>query len=130
MAGLVHSLLALAIIVIGIGVMIGRISLSEALKKILFATVGLLLASALVVNAGNAWASLSDIERGTVTAAILLAVPVGFGTAILRSDFGRKVLASVLGDWIYDRYQEGEGCCGSYVLLLLLLLVLTALLFG
>ena len=104
MAGLVHAVFTGAIILIGFGVMIGRISLSEALQKILLAVVGLFVASALVANAGRTWASLSAIERGVAAAALLLAVPLALGTAILRSDFGRKVLASILGDWIYDRY--------------------------
>ena len=130
MAGLVHALLTLAIILIGIGVMIGRISLSEALRKIVLAVVGLFVASALVANAGRVWASLSAIERGAAAATLLLAVPLTLGTAILRSDFGRKVLASILGDWIYDRAQEGQGCCGVQVVLLLLLAGMLALILG
>jgi hypothetical protein len=127
MTGLIHALLTLAIILIGIGVMIGRITMAEALRKILLAVVGLFVASALVVNAGRAWASLSAIERGAAAATLLLAVPLALGTAILRSDFGRKVLASILGDWIYDRYQKGEGCCGIQMVLLILLVVMLAL---
>jgi hypothetical protein len=130
MTGLAHALLALAIILVGLGVMIGRISLSEALQKILLAVVGLFVASALVANAGRAWASLSAIERGVAAAALLLAVPLALGTAILRSDFGRKVLASILGDWIYDRYQKGEGCCGMQMILLILLAAMLALILG
>ena len=127
MAGLVHAVFTGAIILIGFGVMIGRISLSEALQKILLAVVGLFVASALVANAGRTWASLSAIERGVAAAALLLAVPLALGTAILRSDFGRKVLASILGDWIYDRYQEGGGCCGVQMFFLLLLVAMLAL---
>ena len=130
MTGLIHALLTLAIILVGIGVMIGRISLSEALKKILLAVVGLFIASAVVANAGRAWASLSAIERGAAAATLLLAVPLALGTAILRSDFGRKVLASILGDWIYDRYQEGGGCCGVQMFFLLLLVAMLALILG
>lgn len=129
MSGLVHALLALAIVLTGCAVMLGRISLSEALARIVGAAVVLFAASALVASAGEAWASLSAGARLAVVAAILLATPIALIPVILRSDFGRKVLASMLGDWIYDRLQE-DGCCGGYVLLLFLLLVLTALLFG
>lgn len=130
MAGLVHAVFTVAIILIGFGVMIGRISLSEALTKILLAAVGLFIASALVVNVGKAWASLSPTARGTAAAALLLAVPLALGMTILRSDFGRKVLASILGDWIYDRYQEGGGCCGVQMFFLLLLVAMLALILG
>ena len=130
MTGLIHALLTLSIILIGIGVMIGRITMAEALRKILLAVVGLFVASALVVNAGRAWASLSAIEQGAAAAAVLFAVPLTLGTAILRSDFGRKVLASILGDWIYDRFQEGDGCCGVRMVLMILLVAILALILG
>jgi hypothetical protein len=130
MTGLIHALLTLAIILIGIGVMIGRITMAEALRKILLAVVGLFVASALVVNAGRAWASLSAIEQGAAAAAVLFAVPLTLGTVILRSDFGKKVLASILGDWIYDRFQEGDGCCGVQMVLMILLVAMLALILG
>jgi len=129
MSGLVHALLGMAIVLIGFAVTLGKISLSEALSKIIGAVVVLFAASVLVAGAGEAWASLSTGARLAVAAIILLTVPVASVLVIVRSDFGRKVLASILGDWIYDRLQE-DGCCGLHVFFLLLLLVLTALLFG
>jgi hypothetical protein len=130
MSGLAHALLALVIIVIGCAVMIGKISLSEALAKIIGAAGVLLISAALLANAGEAWASLSAGARLAVVAAILLAAPLASALVILRSDFGKKVLASILGDWIYDRVQEGPGCCGVQVVLLLLLVVMLALILG
>jgi len=130
MSGLLHALLALAIIVIGCAVMIGKISLSEALAKIIGAAGVLLVSAALLANAGEAWASLSAGARLAVVAAILLAAPLASALVILRSDFGKKVLASILGDWIYDRVREEPGCCGVQVVLLLLLVAMLALILG
>jgi len=130
MSGLAHALLALAIIVVGCAVMIGKISLSEALAKIIGAAAVLFVSAALLANAREAWASLSAGARLAVVATLLLAVPTVSALVILRSDFGKKVLASILGDWIYDRVQEGQGCCGVQVVFLLLLVATLALILG
>lgn len=130
MSGLIHALLALAIVLIGCAVTLGKISFSEALTKIIGAALLLFAASALVAGAGEAWASLSTGARLAVGTTILLAAPVASAVLVLRTDFGRKVLASILGDWIYDRFREGEGCCGVQIVVLLLLVAMLALILG
>lgn len=128
MSGLLHALLTLAIILIGIGVMIGRISLSGALTEIVCLVVLLYAASAFAAHMGNVWASSSAATRVAAVTVILLVTPIFLLMSALRSDFGQKVLASVIGDWIYDHLRV-EGC-GPTVLLLILTVAMIALLFG
>lgn len=128
MGGLLHALLTLAIILVGIGVMVGRISLSGALSKIVCLAVLLYAASAFATEMGDVWASSSTGTRAAVIAVIVLIVPGFLIVSALRSDFGQKVLASIIGDWIYDHLRE-RGC-PLRVFLLLLAVAVIALIFG
>ena len=128
MSGFLNALLTLATILVGIGVMIGRVLLSDALTKIVCLVVLLCAASAFAAHMGEMWASTSAATRVAVVMIGVLAAPVFLFVSALWSDFGQKVLASVIGDWIYD-HLRADGC-GLTVFLLLLAVAVIALILG
>ena len=120
MDALLHAIRTLSIMLIGLGVMIGMVSPSKAFKMIARIIIVPIAVIFVWTFALEAWASLPTLTRVAVVA---LGVPASGAALLMGTHFGREVLASVIGNWLYDRLRGG---CGMHALLLLLLLVLAA----
>lgn len=120
MDALLNALRTLAIVLLGIGVTVGIVSPSKAFKMIarmLIAPVAVLFAWTFAVEA---WTVLPVATR---VAVIVLGVPASGAALLLGTRFGREVLASVVGNWLYDLLRSG---CGLRALAFLFLLSLVA----
>lgn len=97
---------ALILILLAFGVILGLVSKRKVAKIIggmIFIPMLLMLAWGLVVDL---WAHLSVLEKlGVVAGAMVLLLSwIVFFTA-----FGREVLASIVGDFIYDKLKSLFG---------------------
>ena len=97
---------ALILILLAFGVMLGIVSRRKVAKIIggmIFMPVLLMLAWGVVVDL---WAYLSVLEKlGVVAGAMVLLLSwIVFFTA-----FGREVLASIVGDFLYDKLKSLFG---------------------
>jgi hypothetical protein len=117
---LMNAIRTLAIIVIGFAVMLQLITPGDAFKRIarmLVIPFIVLFAWTFVVQV---WNALSPVAR---IAVIGVGVPLSGAVLLVSTRFGREVLASVLGNWLYDGLRAG---CATRSLLILFLLLLAA----
>jgi len=120
MDALLDAIRTLSIMLIGLGVMVGLVSPSKAFKMIarmIVVPIAVLFAWTFALEA---WATLPVLTR---VAVIALGVPASVVALLVGTKFGREVIASIMGNWLYDRMRSG---CGLSALLLLLLLGLVA----
>ncbi|PSQ70432.1 MAG: hypothetical protein BRD38_05655 [Bacteroidetes bacterium QH_9_67_14] len=65
----------------------------------------------------EAWEVLSPLAR---IAVVVGGVPVSAAVLLASTSFGREVLASLLGNALYDGSRKGCGCAWRFLLLLAL----------
>jgi hypothetical protein len=89
----------LAILAIAFALMFGIISPSKASRKI---ALMLFLPTVLLIGWGifnRVWQMYSPLERVAVTVGVVIAL---VGILLVGTRFGREVLASIVGDFLYD----------------------------
>ena len=123
MDALIGTIRTLAIVLIGIGLVVGLLSPVKAFKMIarmILMPVAVLFAWTFAVQA---WTALHTVTQVLV---ILLGVPATGATLLFTTRFGRELLASVIGNWLYDCVRVGCGLRAFISFLLLVLLLLLA----
>lgn len=124
MEALWFSLKQLHIILIGFGVMLGLLSGREVLGKLGKMAV---LTGVFIHGGGALQAVWADLPFGTRLLALGIGLPVAAVALLAWTSFGREVLASMLGDALYDGLRL-RGCTIGCLPLLILLVILLALL--
>lgn len=124
MHDLLHAYHQLTILAIGLGLMLGLLTRKRAFEKLRHVVLMMVAVPIGLSVAAEVWAGTPPLTRFGVTAAgLVLAVPlVLFGTS-----FGREVLASVVGNALYDGARS-PGCFAGFFLLVLVLAAAAALL--
>ena len=106
MIELIGPILTLGVIFIGFGVMLGQISLSDAVVKIAALVAGAFLCVLGIRHAQATWQSLTDETRAAVVLLILFVVlPLLILRSVLKSRLGREVGVHLIADWIKDKIR-------------------------
>lgn len=106
MIELIRAILTLGVIIIGFGVMLGQISISDAIAKIAALVAAVFLFVFGISYAQAAWQSWPDQTRAAVVLLILFVVlPLLVLRSVLKSGLGREVGVHLIADWIKDKIR-------------------------
>lgn len=115
MTALTQAYYQFAIMLIGLSLVLGLVSRRRAFQKLGRLLPGMIAVPVALAAVSDVWAATPTLTRFALIAFIFIVV---LPAALFSTPFGREVLASVVGNAVYDATRR-PGCLGTLLALAL-----------